>query len=89
MAEEGCSLKVLESYLNGDLADLPEDAAQRILSLAIGKSADFSISMTIPLSDECFTVNANHVDRQEIRLIDLNFRKNGLKEMVRKLYNES
>jgi len=88
LAEAGNSLKVRECYLNGDLAGLSQDETQRILSLAHEKSAEYSQDMIIPLTDEAYTIQQNHIQRQESRLTRLNFRTQDLHDVVENFYND-
>lgn len=88
LAEAGNSLKVRECYVNGDLAQLPSPKAQRILSLAHQKSAEYSQNMIIPLTDEAWLIQQNHIQKQESRLIKINFRTQDLQQTIKRIYND-
>jgi len=88
LAETGAFFKVAECFLNGDLAQIPSDENQRILSLALERSAEYSQDMVIPLTDETCQIEKDHVILQEEKMIRINFRTDGLKQVIESLYND-
>jgi hypothetical protein len=88
LAEVGSSLKVREAYENGDLASLTPDEAQRILSLALEKSLEYSEERIIPMTDNAFKIQHDQIEKQENRLIRLNFRTRSLEEVVKSFHND-
>ena len=88
LAEKGITLKVGECFLNGDFAKIPADEAQRILSLSFERAIEYEQDMILPVTDEGYIMQQNRISMQENRLIQINFRIRGLKQVIESLYND-
>ena len=88
LAEKGITLKVGECFLNGDFAQIPADEVQRILSLSFERAIEYEQDMILPVTDEGYKMQQDRISMQEYRLIQINFRTGGLKQVVENFYNE-
>ncbi len=86
LAESGSTIKVSESLLNGDLAQVPTEEAQRILSLALQRSLEYTRDSIIPFTNETYSLQQRRILLIEERLFKINFRTKGLIEVVRDIF---
>jgi hypothetical protein len=88
-AELGSYSKTIRCYLNGDLTQIPQDEAQRILSLAFVRHLEYTRNMELATTPEAGAFLQERINTLERKLVEINFRTDGLKQVIKRIYNES
>ena len=87
-AELGAYSKTIYCYLKGDLAQIPQDEAQRIICRAFFRHLEYTRNMELATTPEANAALQDRINNLEIKLIQINFRTRGLKQVIESLYND-